>query len=234
MAALGRHKIFFEDVFGQYPPNRQVGFHVARGGNGALEQDHTVPDVPATIRYLIQAGSKVRKIVRRSKIHSTVAHPLQMAVLYSDAEILQLLLDSGANPNPFITDTHQPYLVLNNALFRHRADMVRMLLDAGALVYTDDHAQTNPIRHMIDMGLTDSEWMDIADIICRRSKRTGEGFQYGRDDICMAMKKGQWAMVKLLIRHGASWDNQGEFIPGRSIQSLLTVLNDNGQRHGRK
>lgn len=213
----------------EHPSHGQNEVHRDRG-NGALEQDHTVPDVLATIRYLLQAGTIISPTIPDPVLF---AHPLQFAVKYLKPQVLQVLLDAGVNPNPGWVATTGPQMLLQDAILKMCPAKTRLLLDAGAVVEIsapDNLPNVEPfsaIQEIMSMKWRMSvEWVQLADMICQRSDRFHSDVQYGRDLLRTAMKNGQWSMAMVLKRRGAIWDAAGEFIPGRSIRSLLDYMLD--------
>jgi ankyrin repeat protein len=118
--------------------------------DGAIRRDDT-----SHVRYLIREGIAI------NYLKPTPA--LSRAVLHEKADILRLLLTSGANPN--ITDLKQGATPLHYAAMIGRVDFVTLLVEHGADInaqsserlYTPLHiaysrSQTNAVSVLIALG----------------------------------------------------------------------------------
>lgn len=188
----------------------QREFNVTRG-NGALNPLDTRQDQLGAIRYLIlntHADIYANRITRVS--------PLLVAIQTRYTEVVQLLLDAGASPNPISTVTNEKRLLLADALrFSQNHHVVNKLLAFKAEADVEQISDQNLTKKDGDqlpiMNLTtyDSnpryakEEVDMAEKICKEIKYF-DRIVDGHPPLWHYVRRGRLDIGRVLIRNGAS------------------------------
>ncbi|RBR07467.1 uncharacterized protein FIESC28_10625 [Fusarium coffeatum] len=188
----------------------QREFNVTRG-NGALNPLDTRQDQLGAIRYLIlntHADIYANRITRVS--------PLLVAIQTRYTEVVQLLLDAGASPNPISTVTNEKRLLLADALrLSQNHCVVNKLLafkaEAGVKQISDQNLTKKDGDQLPIMNLTtyDSnpryakEEVDMAEKICKEIKYF-DRIVDGHPPLWHYVRKGRLDIGQVLIRNGAS------------------------------
>ncbi|OBS21109.1 hypothetical protein FPOA_07448 [Fusarium poae] len=188
----------------------QKEFNIPRGG-GALNPSDTRQDQLSAIRCLILYANADIYANRIDKVS-----PLRMAVLTRYIEVVQILLEAGASPNPLSITTNSKRLLLVDALKpsqNHR--VVNMLLEFGAEADVDempDHDLTKlegdqlPIMHLTTPDSNPQyakEEADMAEIICKKIKHFNMVID-GHRPLWRYVRQGRIDIGRILIKHGAS------------------------------
>ncbi|KAJ3519780.1 hypothetical protein NM208_g13990 [Fusarium decemcellulare] len=175
-------------------------------GNGALQAWHTTQDVVGAIKYLIQeAGADIFA----DKIRTV--SPLQQAVLTRYLEVVKLLLDAGASPNPIDTRTGEKRLLLADALEPgYNKKVVELILSAGAEADFGEAAfggesHSLPIMNLTLRGsnpLYAKEEVQVAHLVCGRMKNINVEIN-GHAPLWNYVRKGRQDIGQVMIEHGA-------------------------------
>ncbi|GKU02424.1 Ankyrin-2 [Fusarium langsethiae] len=188
----------------------QKELNIPRGG-GALNPLDIHQDQLSAIRYLIlnaNADIYANRIV--------IVNPLRMAILTRYNEVVQILLEAGASPNPISIATSSKRLLLVDALGSSQNHyIVNMLLEFGAEADPDqmpDHSLTKlegdqlPIMHFTTPGSNPrhaKEEADMAEIICKKIKHFNMVID-GHPPLWHYVRQGRTDIGRILIQHGAN------------------------------
>ncbi|KAM0562649.1 hypothetical protein ACHAPJ_002339 [Fusarium lateritium] len=186
-------------------------FNMPRG-DGALSPLHTRRDHLSTIKFLI---NNPKTDIYADRIRDI--SPLQLAVTRRYSEVVELLLNKGASPNPIDNEAGGKRLLLTDALKRtENSPIIKMLLDAGAEADLDqmpegglseEQGSSLPIMNLTSAGsnpLYAREEVDIARLVCRKIKT--EHFNAnidGHPALWHYVRKGRGDIGQVLIQAGA-------------------------------
>ncbi|KAF9777168.1 hypothetical protein IL306_004532 [Fusarium sp. DS 682] len=177
---------------------------------GTLNATDTCHNHIGTIRYLIQQAN--------ADIYANTiknVSPLLFAINKRYLEAVQLLLKSGASPNPINSETGQKRLLLADALKRNENhEVVKMLLEAGAEADLDpmpegDLSQAQgealPIMNLtasLSNSLYAKTEVDIARLVCKKISHFNKVID-GHTPLWYYARKGRGDIGQVLIEHGA-------------------------------
>ena len=160
----------------------------------ALQNKHT--DV---VKLLLINGSKVNK--NNSKPCNT---PLHYAVRNGELEIVQMLLDRGANIN---VQSLKSKTALHIAVEDNRMDIIDILLNHGANVKISDISDVTPLHTAVK-----NDSVEIIKLLLSRGAnvnattcdRVGEDEGKGCTPLHLAVEKANEEIIKLLLSSGAN------------------------------
>ncbi|KAJ4264760.1 hypothetical protein NW762_005003 [Fusarium torreyae] len=184
-------------------------FNMPRG-DGALSPLHTRRDHLSTIKFLIR---NPKTDIYADRIRDV--NPLQLAVTRRYNEVVELLLNKGASPNPIQAGGKR--LLLADALKRtENFTIVRMLLDAGAEAdleqmpeggLSEEAGAGLPIMNLTTSGsnpLYAREEVDIARLVCKKIKPGHLNANIGgHPALWHYVRKGRGDIGHVLIQAGA-------------------------------
>lgn len=181
------------------------------GGSGALNPLHVRQDRLGAIRYLIL---KANADIYANRI--TKVNPLLMAISTRYVEVVRLLLEAGASPNPISTKTNEKRLLLADALrTSQNHHVVQILLESGAEADLDqmpDHDLTKiegerlPIMNLTCQGSNPrhaKQEVEMTEIICQKVKHFNMAID-GHPPLWHYVRKGRVDIGRVLIKYGAS------------------------------
>ncbi|XP_076684261.1 uncharacterized protein LOC143377154 [Andrena cerasifolii] len=170
----------------------------------ALEKKHT-----QVAKLLLTSGSKVNS---RYKSPSNTA--LHFAALNGDTEIVQMLLDRGANVDAKNVHSKTP---LHNAVQSMEAKMISLLLNRGANVDAADKSGVTPLH--IAVGKNNKELTTLllsrgANVEgkgnnARTSRRIAADTENGSTPLHLAVMRGNIEITELLLSKGADVNASG-------------------------
>ncbi|KAF4441513.1 Ankyrin-2 [Fusarium austroafricanum] len=184
-------------------------FNMPRG-KGALKPLDTRHDRFSSIRYLIQQANAD---IYADTIKSV--SPLLLAVRTRYVEVVQILLEAGASPNPIKNETGQKRLLLADALKESdNHQIVTMLLNAGAEADLDPMPEGDlssnqgaelPVMNFTTHGgnlMYKKEEVIMARLICKNIKNFNKVID-GHTALWYYVRKGRGDIGQVLIEHGA-------------------------------
>ena len=169
----------------------------------------------ATARLLIERGASVHGDGEKNSIS-----PLTQAAMRGQIEMVNLLLDSGANVNGSESDMMPP---LNFAITRNDADMTRLLLERGAEQKSSSGgmaavmAKDKPEVAELLKAARANDWHvlaetgDAAGLLAQinAGADVNQTDAYNRTALQRAAQKGRLEAVQVLLDHGADANHAG-------------------------
>ena len=142
--------------------------------------------------------------------------PLHFAVRAGRLDVINILLDRGADPNAsgtgsFISKTPLEEVFEGFVLRgKQRLDVVKLLLAHGANPNTSGGGATPLLRAILCLGFQDEEPVDVVELLLDHGANPNTAVG---DDIPLlcAVKNSYVEIVKLLLKRGANINAQNEF-----------------------
>jgi len=184
-----------------------------------LEKSLRIKDVHEMIE-LLNSGANPNAVIG---VYSEYSYPISYAVAFGTTEQVKALIEHGANVNVNVNvdarHEKKPFTVLQEAVYRSRSRIVRLLINAGANVnveskkrgenlifisvlgFTADVDKKNTIKELIDFGLDVNQ--TIKDLDLMESTWTGVNPE---TPLQVAVSKMLPKTVEQLIEMGADPD----------------------------
>jgi ankyrin repeat protein len=144
--------------------------------------------------------------------------PLEIAIAKQSMEVMQLLLDRGADVNlPFVTDSYEnPKTPLHAAVKAGRLDLVQLLLRAGARLNDPDARQwKSPLAFAAETGL-----LNLVKLLLDAGAEVDGPLGSGRTRTALqvAADDGNFGVAQLLLSYGADVNLPGEKHRGSALE----------------
>ncbi|KAJ5936943.1 hypothetical protein N7466_003393 [Penicillium verhagenii] len=169
-----------------------------------------------TVVWLLLKNDQV-EIDPRDKLGQT---PLSLAARRVHLEVVQLLLDRGADPNS--ADEHGQTLVFRAAEYG-RLTVVQLLLDRGGDINAADNDRRTPVYIAVERG-----YLGVVQLLLDRGADPNTAHKSGETPLDIAIMRGNPTMVQLLLDRGAdpnSADEHGQTLVFRAAEyGRLTVV----------
>ena len=124
--------------------------------------------------------------------------PLHSAAHYGDLEMVQILLDYGADIGALDKNGSSPLHCASHGFFDGSRDVVRLLLDQGA----DPNLQTQNASTPLHLALQHGK-IEIARLLVERAASVEAQDKYGRTALDFALGEQRDEIIKLLMEHSA-------------------------------
>lgn len=179
---------------------------------------------PAAVKVLLQGGAKLTKLNMSSKDKA-----LNYAARYANAEVIELLLAIGANPNDKGEKGRTPIF---DAVYKGNIEAIKILLKYGAKLKVRDKVKDSPLDAAIS-----SKNLDLINFLLEKGADPngfGKGF---RPPLITAIDENNIASVDALLKAGADpnkfYDKKRGMSPLHYVakegnSEILTVLLLNG------
>ena len=139
--------------------------------------------------------------------------PLIIAIQNARFEIVKLLLEAGANPNPPDEKLAQTGLPLNLAADMGNVKILKLLLSHGANINTTDIEGTSPLHFAVSS-------LKMTKILIEQGANINKCDQDGYTPFTSAIEDGNIKIVKYLVENGANVN----FRNGNSWTPLIKAI----------
>ena len=168
------------------------------------------------VRFLIERGADVK--IRTTGNNYSV---LEDAARYANAEIVQLLIEHGAEVNNADTMGMTPLLY---AAMCDNAEAARMLIENGAdMEASERYKGFTPLLYACHLLKT-----KIVTLLVEKGADVNAKDKKGKTPLANACKKGGLEIVKYLVEHGASLQvgkkSMVDVVRDKSIKQYLAEL----------
>jgi len=164
---------------------------IANGHVGIIQAAGS--DDLAAVRAHVAAGDDVNRMTLDGE-----TFPLVDAAIHGNLEMVQVLLDAGADPN-LLTQDHWPTSALRVAASKGDIEMIRLLAAAGAdpSRAAEPGSPKTPLASAAQNGYTDA----VRELLALGADASGEA---GQHSLWWAIRHGDREMERMLIDAGAN------------------------------
>lgn len=189
---------------------------------------------PVLVQYLLDHGADVNARMEDESCAYNDSTALHWAATYSEsAEIVEMLIDAGANVNApglmgntplhnAVTSSHR--MLSSEAL--DKTGIVEVLLRRGARVNARDDSGETPLISMARVNPS----IPLAELLLAQKANVNAKDHYGDTALHIAAKCGYADFVDLLLRHGA--DPVKENKDGMTPLQLMEAFNERAAEPG--
>jgi len=152
---------------------------------------------------LIANGADVNWLWDNKK--ETWGTPLHAAAWFNNVEMVQRLIDNGADPD-LLSKYSRGTTPLHWAVWNQSEEVARMLLDNGAEVDLATDLGVTPLMYMLDPKARSIRLLDLVALLLEAGADPDLQDKIGDTALHYAARGGREEAVALLIEHGASLD----------------------------